>query len=227
MEKIEVFISYAHEDSEIAFRVYNKLSEAGVVAWIDKECLKVGQRLDIEIPKVINQCSFFLAIFSSTAVIKRGYVQKEFKLALEVVAKLPSEQIFVLPVRVDECEVPFAFQNLHWVDLFPYLDNGIEEILKVIKNGKHTQKPLLTKENTIKTIKELFIETISGSINYLIAKRDKKGHWGDVRSTTLALWALNEIIKYTDISKEEYDILNDKKKLANKWLSSRTSISFH
>src|SRR5262249_5546113 len=55
---------------------------------------------------------------SSTSVAKHGYVQREFKLALEVLRELPSNAIRVIPVRLDDCTVPEELSHLQWSDLF-------------------------------------------------------------------------------------------------------------
>lgn len=72
-----------------------------------------------------------MIFFSKISVAKRGYVQKEFKLALEVLDEIPEGQIFLIPVRLDNCQVPDRFHNLHYCDLFE--EDGFEQIVKAIK----------------------------------------------------------------------------------------------
>jgi hypothetical protein len=79
-----VFISYAREDSDAARRVYNDLRVAGLNPWLDKESLLPGQSWENEIRKAIKKSRYFIALFSSRSVGKRGFVQKEFKFALAV-----------------------------------------------------------------------------------------------------------------------------------------------
>jgi hypothetical protein len=89
-----------------------------------------GQNWAEEIPKIIRDSSFILIFFSSTSVTKRGYVQKEFKIALDVYDETPEGQISVIPVRLDSCQIPSRFSNLHYVDLFE--KGGFEKILKAV-----------------------------------------------------------------------------------------------
>ena len=35
---------------------------------------------------------------------------------------IPYDQIFIIPVRIDDCEVPTQFQKYHYIDLFPDWD---------------------------------------------------------------------------------------------------------
>ncbi|MDL1919030.1 toll/interleukin-1 receptor domain-containing protein, partial [Chloroflexi bacterium CFX5] len=73
MFKHKVFISYAREDSEIAKKLYDDLSQAGVELWFDRESLAPGQDWQLEIEKAIKESTFFLALISSKSTTKRGF----------------------------------------------------------------------------------------------------------------------------------------------------------
>ena len=63
-------------------------------------------------------------------------MQKELKTALEVLDLFPSSERFILPVRLDDCEIcEKKLKDLNWVDLFPESEykNGLKKILKVIR----------------------------------------------------------------------------------------------
>jgi hypothetical protein len=51
-------------------------------------------------------------------VQERGYIQKEMKLAIEAMMEIPEGQIHIIPVRLDDCNVPDILSKLHWVDIF-------------------------------------------------------------------------------------------------------------
>ena len=129
-DKTKIFLCHASEDKKKVLDVYKRLKQEGFKPWLDKEDLLPGQYWDIEIPKAIKASDFILIFFSKISVFKRGYVQKEFKLALNVLEEIPDGQFFVIPVRVDECNVPERFQRLQYCDLFE--SSGIEQIVKAI-----------------------------------------------------------------------------------------------
>src|SRR5271157_5477457 len=136
--KPEVFIGYAHEDLADAKRLYDDLREAGVDAWIDTEKLLPGQNWPIEIEKNIRSSRFFLAILSAHSISKRGYSQTELSSALEILKEVPESEIFIIPVRLEECELPYKFRNIQWVDMFPASawKKGLKKILISIgRNG--------------------------------------------------------------------------------------------
>ena len=73
---------------------------------------------------------FVLIFLSQHSVIKRGFVQNEFKLTVEAWQSLPEGMIHTIPVRLDPCEVPEPFQPFHWADLFE--TDGFERIVHAI-----------------------------------------------------------------------------------------------
>lgn len=127
-----VFISYARQDLDAAIRLYNDLSsKTDLKPWFDKEDLLPGQSWDLEIRKAIKNSRYFIALFSSISVSKRGYVQKEFRKAIDTFDEFPEGEIFAIPVRLDECEIPYErFGSMERVDLFPDWDKGIKRLLR-------------------------------------------------------------------------------------------------
>ena len=131
-----IFISYSREDFEYANRLYNELKNIGLNPWLDKEDLLPGQNWDKEIKKAIKKCRFFLPLFSSQSVEKRGYVQREFRIGIDTLEEIPEDQIFIIPMRIDECQIPFEkLAKIQYLDLFPDWNNSIQKIIKVIENS--------------------------------------------------------------------------------------------
>ncbi|KPA15233.1 protein containing Toll-Interleukin receptor, partial [Candidatus Magnetomorum sp. HK-1] len=136
-EELKVFISYAREDHEVAYKIYDDLKNRGLSPWIDKEHILPGVNWMQIISKSIKESNYFIALLSSNSVSKRGYVQKELKIALDLLDEFPPEDIFLIPVRIDECKpVHEKIQYLHWANLFPSYEEGINQILKVLLNDR-------------------------------------------------------------------------------------------
>ena len=144
----KVFISYAHEDIEPAQRLYKYLRDYGLEPWLDRESLLPGQKWKPAIKNAIRLSRYFIPLFSSNSVEGRGYVQRELRVALDILDEFPSKDIFVIPVRLNECKVSEDKVNeLHIVDLFPDWENGTEKILKamnidssILRKGAETVK---------------------------------------------------------------------------------------
>jgi TIR domain-containing protein len=88
------FISYAREDEAAARRLYIGLKAAGVEAWLDKESILPGQDWQEAIAAAIESSEYFVAVLSSHSLNKRGFVQRELRIALEVLDEVPEGQVF-------------------------------------------------------------------------------------------------------------------------------------
>jgi len=130
---MKIFISYAREDIETARKLMADLEKAGIKTWLDKEDLLPGQKWRTIISKEIRECSHFLAVLSSKSLSTRGFVQKELKMALDMLNEFPDDEIFVIPVRIEECEPgDEQLKEIHWADLFPSYEKGFQDILRVL-----------------------------------------------------------------------------------------------
>ena len=58
-------------------------------------------------------------------------MQTEVRYALDIWQEKLEGDIFVIPVRLEECEVPERLRNFQWVNLFE--KNGWERLLKAIR----------------------------------------------------------------------------------------------
>ena len=64
-----------------------------------------------------------LVCLSRTAITKEGFVQREIRLALEVAEEKPEGTIYIIPARLENCEVPERLAEWQWVNLFE--DQGL------------------------------------------------------------------------------------------------------
>ena len=131
----QVFISYAREDITSAEKIYHYLKKEGIKSWMDVFDIKPGQNWELEIYNAIRNSSFFLALLSSHSISKKGYIQKELKIALDLMDYFPTNQIFIIPVRLDKCNpVDVKLQKIHWIDLFLSFNEGLQQLLQTVKN---------------------------------------------------------------------------------------------
>lgn len=114
----DIFLSYAREDERAVFHLRWGLQKAGFDVWFDKSALEPGQDWKLEISRAIRTSKVFLACLSTRSVAKRGFVQAELKQALDVLRELPEGDVYVVPARLDECEVPDSLRHLQYIDIF-------------------------------------------------------------------------------------------------------------
>jgi hypothetical protein len=125
-DRPRVFIAYINEDTRPALRLAEGLNAAGVKTWIDKQRLLPGQDWRRAIERAIDRADFFVACFSRRATRKRGQFPYELRYALRCAERMPLDETFLMPVRLEHCELP---QRIHSttqsVDLFPDWDAGV------------------------------------------------------------------------------------------------------
>jgi hypothetical protein len=127
-----IFLCHASEDKAQVREVSHRLRAIDrFEPWLDEEDLLPGQEWGREIPRALQTSDFILIFFSRNSVAKRGYVQREMKLALDAWQELPEGTIHTIPVRIDDCDIPESFRRYHWANLFE--PNGFERIVRAIR----------------------------------------------------------------------------------------------
>ncbi len=124
----KVFISYAKEDYDLAEILYWDLKRSGYIPWLDKKELLVGQNWDFVLKTELREADFIVLILSNSSVQKRGYVQREFRLALEYYEEKLDDDIFLIPIKVDNCKVPLKLTKFQWLEYLGDFNQVIEAI---------------------------------------------------------------------------------------------------
>ena len=131
---LQVFVAYAREDAEAAEGLYAELSAAGFTPWMDTRNLIPGQNWPRAIESAIETADFFLACFSGNSAGKRGGFQAEIRYALDCARRIPLDDIFIVPVRLDDCRMPRVIRReLHYFDLFPDWRRGIRRLIATLR----------------------------------------------------------------------------------------------
>src|SRR5437763_1898538 len=126
-----IFLCYAKEDQARVQEVYTALRSAGLEPWMDKpprpfqfDGIRPGQFWETALAGAIKESSYFLAFLSRNSIAKKGYVQREYRLALANIARLPPDHTFLVPVLLEKnCPLPdvtvdtIKFDDLQWLDL--------------------------------------------------------------------------------------------------------------
>jgi len=100
--------------------LYQKLSAEGWMdVWLDEEKLLPGQDWNYEIDRALDNSDAVIVTLSTDSVSKEGYVQKELRFALNIALEKPEGTIFILPVRLDDCERPRRLHPIQGIDYFP------------------------------------------------------------------------------------------------------------
>lgn len=145
-----VFISYVRENSSEVDDLQRILESHGIRVWRDKSSLWPGDDWQVAIRAAITDDALvFIACFSRESVAKRqSYQHEELNLAVEEMRRRPSGQPWLIPARLNECEIPDinlgggrTLRSLHWADLFgadagANADRLVSAVRRIL--GKHS-----------------------------------------------------------------------------------------
>jgi hypothetical protein len=128
IQTLRVFLCHSSGDKPKVRELYRQLSKDGVNPWLDEENLLPGQDWQIEISKAVRNSDVVIVCLSKGSVTKAGYIQKEIKQVLDVADEQPEGTIFVIPLKLEECDVPERLKRWQWVNLFD--DNGYQRLIR-------------------------------------------------------------------------------------------------
>jgi hypothetical protein len=141
----QIFLSYANEDKARVDEIYSALRRAGLSPWMaapprpyQTEGLQPGERWEEGIYKIMREARITLSFFSKRSVGKEGYIQKEYRAALDWNAQKPPHRPSLIPVLLEECTPPdlrvdtVSFHQLHWFKLYEAtVEDLIDYLLKL------------------------------------------------------------------------------------------------
>lgn len=115
---LRVFLCHSSTDKPAARDSYKFLSsEPWIDPWFDEESLKPGQDWEFEIEKAIDNADVVIVFLSRSSLTKEGFIQKEIKHVFDKADEKPPGTLYIIPVRVEECDVPKRLAHLHWIDI--------------------------------------------------------------------------------------------------------------
>jgi len=131
MSKIaKIFLSHSSNDNEFVRRLAKDLKLKDVPIWFDEWELKVGDSLHEKISSGIKESSWLGIILSKNST-KSDWVQKELNAALT--EELQKKQVFVLPIVIEDCEIPVFLKDKVYADFRKDYNEGFQELLRTLK----------------------------------------------------------------------------------------------
>lgn len=130
MKPLKIFLCHASGDKAEAKQLYTLLNGYGAQPWMDSEDILPGQEWNMEIRKNLDAADAILLCLTKKSVDKEGYVQKEIRLALDRAREMPEGRVFLIPVKLEKCDVPYSLKEYQWVELF--VEDGMERLIKAL-----------------------------------------------------------------------------------------------
>lgn len=128
--RLNVFLCHGSEDKEQVRGLYQRLKAADCHPWLDEVDILPGKKWESEIRTAVRKCDIILVCLSAKSADREGFVQKEIKFALDRADEMPPDRIFLIPVRLENCQMPDRLKGWQWVDLFT--DDGFDKLARAL-----------------------------------------------------------------------------------------------
>ena len=129
-QKLRAFLCHAHCDKPFARSLNLLLHAFGVDPWLDEEQLKGGDDWELRIRTAVRTSHVVIVCLSPESINKAGFVQKEIRIALDVADEQPEGAIFLIPVKIKQCDIPERLRKLHCINF--YEKKGWPELLDAL-----------------------------------------------------------------------------------------------
>ncbi len=116
--------------------LHQRLGAAGFAPWIDENDILPGQDWQEEIPAAIRKSDVVIVFLSRKSVDKEGYLQREIRDALSIAEEKPEGAIFIIPVKIEEVDVPKRLNKWQWANLFS--KDGYELLIAALNHRART-----------------------------------------------------------------------------------------
>jgi len=130
-KQLQVFLLYARSDREAVHRLYNRIVKDGANTWLDEKNILPGQDWESEIRKAIYRSDIVIVCLSRQFIKQGGYRHEELRIALEKANSVLDGEIFILPARLEKCDMPEPLRRWQRVDLFEA--GGYKKLMSALK----------------------------------------------------------------------------------------------
>lgn len=127
-----VFVCYESQDWDFVKMLVADLSRRNTSYWLDVKEVAKREVRDLEIQKAIQSCACFLMVISKNSIDSK---QVMFELAY---ARMENKAI--IPVLIDDCNIPRQLQQEDYIDFRNHYLNGLKKVLERFANREALSK---------------------------------------------------------------------------------------
>jgi NAD-dependent SIR2 family protein deacetylase len=127
---MKVFISYSYQDRKFVNQLSERLQKDGIKVWIDQKDLLVGDNIAERINDAINKTDYLIVVLSKN-IAKSSW--SAFELSATRLNEISKEQNIILPVLIEDCEIPFSLRDRIYSDFRISFEEGYTKLIKALK----------------------------------------------------------------------------------------------
>lgn len=129
-----VYIMYSHADRDAAVGLVQKLRAEGYNPWFDQDEIAPGQKIHESTQNGLSHSVVALLLISEQLNLDNALINKELNYVLERVKPADASFSPVIPVRLDDADIPAVLAGISWIDLreanaFERLNQSLRRIL--------------------------------------------------------------------------------------------------
>lgn len=121
-----IFVSYSHADKEFARKLAAQLVQHKAHIWIDEWEMHVGDSLIEKVQGAIQGATALLVLLSRHSVDSE-WCKKELSAGL--IRELEEKRVVVLPVLIEDCQIPMFLRDKVYADFRTDFDAGLNAVL--------------------------------------------------------------------------------------------------
>lgn len=130
-----VFISYSHQDGAFVDQLALGLVRGRANVWLDRWELRVGDSLLDRIQEAIGSAEALVVVLTPASV-QSSWCRRELNAGL--MRELEEARVVVLPVLVEDCEIPVFLREKFYADFRGEFAVGLEQVLQALAPATST-----------------------------------------------------------------------------------------
>jgi hypothetical protein len=128
-----VFVSHSSTDTAVASRIAMGLEALGYRSWYDEWELHGGDSIVDRIQKALSACDVLLVLLSPKSVASE-WVKRELNAGL--MRELNGHNVIVIPVLIEDCDIPALLKERAYVDLRSNFEDGFLNLHRSLRQHR-------------------------------------------------------------------------------------------
>ena len=126
-----VFISYAHQDADVARNLTEKLRAAGIGVWGDAQN-QLGDNWAERIESQLRSADYMLILVTTAALQSKQVMANASPRAMR---EYGDRDVTVVPVLLEDVELPPSLSGIQYLDFRGSQDRAIEALVSRLSSG--------------------------------------------------------------------------------------------
>jgi hypothetical protein len=125
-----VFVSHTSKDKPFVRKLVEALKGRNLNVWLDERELQVGDSIVAGVSQGLKNADYLVAVLSKASIGSR-WVQAELNATL--MEELSGKGVTVLPVLIEDCELPALLKDRVYADFRHDFNAGLQKLLAVFE----------------------------------------------------------------------------------------------